>query len=232
MNDLYSTRGLPFNPKNWWWYRESDNTLYSSLLKKKMFLDEAEKNPDFISFKKKGGMASDWPYDSMGIQTDHELERTLKLLYKQDMYPPSLDDIKADQIKIIKKETGQAIILGFLSRINGKNYLFPFDETDQLNFTSQMALIQNNAWSPLTWRCYPCDDSGIVDKSKPLTIKLEKPEAFVSLYQTANRHKTEILTWSWNLQEKIQKAKTEDDVKAISWTYPPTLTKFVIRDEG
>lgn len=212
---------LDFDAKDWYW-RFNDGSVYSSARQMDIDAGAVTQDADYQAFLSAGGVPVQFSPDKPDTESRASLKETLKY-YKLRMYPPGLEEARADRIAAIDAETSAAIIAGFDYDINGETLHFSYDANDQQNFadTGNAATLatlgvpgvpRSVIWNG--WKVEKDADDAVLSRSLVrLTLSVND---FLALYMAgALAHKAACMERGGMRKAAVEAAQTLEELQAV-----------------
>ncbi|WP_454686822.1 DUF4376 domain-containing protein [Agrobacterium leguminum] len=195
-----------YNPLNWYWLRD-DGAIYSSASQCLVTTTNAE----YKAWVKAGGIATRWPEDTYGQQTDASLLDVISV-YGLEISPDVVGAARRRKLLELSQACANAIVGGYKSDALGALHEYPSKQTDQLNMmgsvTDALTPSKPEGWKTSFW-C--ADESGV------WAFREHTAEQIIAAGQAGKAHVVECQTTLAILNSQVTSATTIEEVSEINW---------------
>jgi len=196
---------LCYTPTDWYWLAD-DGRLFSSA-RATLVPDD---DPAYAGFVSTGGVATRWPEDDDGYQTDAALAWVLNP--HGITVATTLASLRAAKIEELRAACAAAILGGVTVDALGAPHLYPTDATAQTNVGGLVmrSLLPTTAKD---WTClFACADAGGV-----WAYRLHTVAQIRAVGETVAAHVEAAMVTFDGLRAAVGEAKTPEAVAAVTW---------------
>ena len=198
-----------YNPYDWYWLAD-DGRLYASA---RGGLADAS-DPAYLSWGVLCGVATPWPRDDDGVQTDAALQQVLTP-YGLDLWPQTLT--VAEAIGALTDACAECIVGGFRSAALGAEHIYPSRQTDQINLMGSVtgSLLPDlpSDWTTPFW-C--ADEAGVWAFRAHTAAQIQQAGA------AGKAHVVACQAALAELSAAVLAAPSEEALRQILWVDPPS----------